>query len=303
MRILLTGSNGQLGYYLQKSLKRDGHDLLLTDGQSMDITNLNKTYTTITRLNPEIVIHAAAYTNVDQCEAFPDEAFRVNVLGTRNIAVTCNAIKAKLIYISTDFVFDGEKAEPYTEFDVPNPLNIYGKTKLAGEEYVKSLLNQYFIIRTSWLYGFQGENFVNTIAGIARAKGKLEVVDDQTGSPTFAGDLADVVSKLVNTDYYGTYHCSNEGACTWFEFAEKILELAGINLVEIKPISTQQLNRPAPRPKYSVLKNYMLELQNMQKMPYWQDALKGFLDGGVKCERDNPCRRNRVATLSSNKSN
>lgn len=285
MRILLTGSEGQLGYYLQKTLKIYKYDIYLTNSNSMDITDIDKTYQTITSIKPDVVIHTAASTNVELCENCPEMAYRVNAIGTRNVAAACNAIGAKLAYLSTDFVFDGAKSEPYTEFDAPNAINVYGKSKLAGEEYVKSLINRYFIIRTSWLYGYHGKNFLKTIVNLANKNGVLEVVNDQTGTPTFAGDLANIIGEIIITDNYGIYHCSNEGACSWFDFARKILECASIDGVELKPISTEMLSQKAQRPKYSVLENYMLELQKMPRMLHWQYALKSFFDRGIAVDR------------------
>ena len=277
MKLLITGSKGQIGYYLQKALSDEHLELFLTDRNNMDITDYEQTNSTVATIKPDIIIHSAAYTSVDACETNPNEAYRVNALGTRNLAIACNNVNAKMLYISTDFVFDGTKESPYIEFDEPNPLNIYGKTKLAGEEFVKSLLNKFFIVRTSWLYGSHGNNFVKTIQNLAKQKGIIKVVDDQTGSPTFAEDLVEIILQLIKTDYYGIYHCSNDGQCSWYEFAKKIIEYAGLSEITIQPITSEELNRPAKRPNFSVLKNYMLELQSLNKVPHWMDSLESFL--------------------------
>lgn len=277
MRILITGGTGQLAYHLKEDILKTNHDLKLTDSTYMDIRDAVKTKEIITAFKPDIVIHCAAYTNVDQCEKLQDYAYTVNALGTRNIANACRKINAKLAYISTDFVFDGAKKSPYTEFDTPRPLNIYGKSKLAGEVFVKSLLHEYFIIRTSWLYGMHGSNFVKTIRQMAEEKKVLAVVNDQVGSPTFAGDLAKVILKLIESENYGIYHCSNQGQCSWYEFAEKIIEFSRIDETRITPITSEELNRPAPRPKFSVLNNYMLKLQDIHEMPNWVSSLENFL--------------------------
>lgn len=276
MKILVTGAKGQLGYYLIKAFSNTEHHLYLTDKDTMNITNFEQTSSIVNEVQPDIVIHSAAYTNVDGCETNGDLAFKVNALGTRNLAIACSESKAKMLYISTDFVFDGNKKTPYSEYDQTNPLSVYGKSKLAGEEYVKVILNRFFIVRTSWIYGSDGNNFVKTIQRLAKEKDTLDVVCDQTGSPTFAGDLAQVIVNLIKTDYYGTYHCSNEGECSWYEFAKKIIALSKATTVQVKPISSRELNRPAQRPTYSVLQNYMLDLHDMNTMPHWEDALQNF---------------------------
>jgi dTDP-4-dehydrorhamnose reductase len=250
---------------------------------TLDITDSERTYTTITKINPDIVIHSAAYTDVDGSETNRDLAFRVNALGTRNIALACQKFDTELLYIGTDFVFDGEKVEPYVEFDRPNPQNIYAKSKYWGELYVNSLLNRFYIVRTSWLFGKNGKNFVNTILNLAKEKKEIEVVNDQTGSPTYTKDLARAIVQLIGAerensspgaDLYGIWHITNSGQCSWYEFAREILQGPG---VLVKPITSEKLKRQARRPKFSVLDNYVWRLQGWEPLRDWKEALKDYL--------------------------
>nr|MQY58100.1 dTDP-4-dehydrorhamnose reductase [Clostridia bacterium] len=243
----------------------------------IDITDLEAVKELFSRLTPHFVIHAAAYTDVDGCEKDADKAYKVNALGTRNIALACQKLDIPLLYISTDFVFKGDKEIPYDEFDEPAPMNIYGKSKLAGENYIESFLSRYFIVRSSWLYGRWGKNFVATILKLARERSILEVVDDQVGSPTYTKDLSQQIKRLVATELYGTYHITNSGRCSWYEFTQEILKLAGIKGVKVTPITSEELARPAPRPKFSVLENYCLRLSLGNGMREWNEALKDFL--------------------------
>ncbi len=274
MRILITGANGQLGMDLQNALK--GHTLYPFARAELDITAGWQTIETIARSQPEVVIHAAAYTNVDGCESDPDLAYRINAVGTRNVAVGCQQCGAAMVYVSTDFVFDGKKREPYLEFDEPNPLSVYGRSKLAGERYVQSLLNKYFIVRTSWLYGKHGKNFVRTMLDLARQGKQLKVVDDQVGSPTYSFDLAKTIRHLVETPFYGIYHVSNRGAVSWYGFAKKIFELAGMD-VSLEPATSDELGRPARRPAYSVFRRFALETSIGDEMRPWEEALSEYL--------------------------
>lgn len=274
MKILITGAEGQLGRDLIKVLSGE-HQLFPFD-LDLDITDYSKVISTIPSIKPDLVIHAAAMTDVDGCELNPDQAFKVNALGTQNVALACSESNAKIVYLSTDFVFDGRKREPYTEFDTPNPLSIYGKSKLAGENYVTSLLPNHYITRTAWLYGKEGKNFVKSILRLAEEKGELRVVNDQVGSPTYSYDLAAMIAKIIETDFFGIYHVTNAGSVSWYEFAQKILEIAGKGGVKIIPITSDELNRPAPRPTYSVLRNYVLELRGIGKMRHFEEALKDY---------------------------
>jgi len=276
MKVLVTGSKGQLGYEIMNMLN-EKEDVVGIDIETLDITDSKNCYQYITSLQPDVVIHTAAYTNVDGCESNADLAYRVNVIGTQNIASACLACDAKMIYISTDFVFDGKKNDPYDEFDDPNPISIYGRSKLAGEKMVQSILNKYFIVRTAWLYGLNGNNFVKTMLRLAKEKDEISVVNDQWGTPTYTKDLSQVICKLLYTNNYGIYHGSNKGSCTWYDFAKKIFELAEMKNIIVKPITTEDLGRPAKRPKYSVLRNYMLELTIGDSFRQWESSLEEYI--------------------------
>jgi dTDP-4-dehydrorhamnose reductase len=275
MKVLITGGKGQLGITLKNVLEKE-HEVYTWDIDELDITQGEAAINKIVDLNPEVVIHCAAYTDVDGCEENVELAYQVNAYGSRNVAVACQECDAKLLYISTDFVFDGRQDEPYTEFDETNPLSVYGESKLAGEEFVRNLVNKYFIIRTSWLYGKHGGNFVKTMLSLAKEKEALTVVDDQVGSPTYAKDLAEVIKRLITTRLYGTYHASNNGSCSWYQFANKIFEYSNIDII-VEAVTSKEFIRPATRPKYSVIENCSSEQGLDYKMRNWQDALKDYL--------------------------
>ncbi|HZT43863.1 MAG TPA: dTDP-4-dehydrorhamnose reductase [Chthonomonadaceae bacterium] len=288
MRVLVTGANGMLGIDLCRLLEKAGHEVIRTDvgareGQSvpdwqpLDITDVHTVSQTLLHYQPDAVIHCAAYTDVDGCERNPDLAYRINALGTWNLAATCGAHNITLFYISTDFVFDGVKTEPYTEFDPTHPLSHYGASKLAGEQLVRQLCRRHIIARTAWLYGVHGKNFPNTILSLAQTRTELNVVADQVGSPTHTIDLAQTLVSLLDSPLYGTYHIVNAGSCSWFELAQKTLELAGIHSMEIKPIPASQYPTPTKRPAYSVLRRYALELQGRDNLRPWQQALAEFI--------------------------
>ncbi|WP_425060471.1 dTDP-4-dehydrorhamnose reductase [Sporomusa carbonis] len=275
MKIIVTGGTGQLGRAF--AALRDGYDdqIFCLSSRELDVTNPYQVNSLFNQLQPDAVIHAGAYTAVDKAETNADEAFRVNVVGTRNIAAACLSHDSKLVYISTDYVFDGKHGRPYTEFDQPNPLNVYGKSKLEGEKIAARICHQLFIVRTSWLYG-EGHNFVRTILKMARERDFLTIVNDQTGTPTYSIDLARAIMSLVDTCEFGTYHMSNKGQCTWYEFAKEILRLAGLD-AEVKPITTAEFALIASRPRYSVLRNYMLELTGGDCFRSWQEALADYI--------------------------
>lgn len=277
VKVVITGAKGQLGQELVKVLDNE-HEVTRIYKDDLDITAAGKVKDFISSIKPDLVIHCAAMTNVDGCEGDPDMAYKVNAFGTQNIAMACQKVDAEMVYVSTDFVFAGDKDEPYIEFDETGPLSVYGKSKLAGENYVRNLLSKYFIVRTAWLYG-EGHNFVRTMLRLAEEKEYLEVVDDQVGTPTCAKDLAIAISKLVWTDLYGTYHASNNGSCSWYEFARKIFELKGID-IEVKPITSDKLGSPARRPAYSVMRNFALESQGIYVMRDWEEALEEYLEKG-----------------------
>ena len=288
MRILISGISGMLGVDLYQVLGKehqvtglDRRDFPCSPSPSVskiDITDLEAVKELFSRLTPHFVIHAAAYTDVDGCEKDADKAYQVNALGTRNIALACQKLDIPLLYLSTDFVLRGNKEAPYSEFDEPHPVNVYGKSKLAGESYLRSFLSRYFIVRTSWLYGKWGENFVATILKLAREESTLKVVNDQVGSPTYTKDLSQQIKRLVATELYGIYHITNSGRCSWYEFAQEILRLAGIKGVKLTPLTSEELARPAPRPKFSVLDNYCLRLSLGDGMREWKEALEEYME-------------------------
>lgn len=289
MNILITGCNGQLGNELAKNL-RDGYtelgpipeelrgaQVVCVDVQEMDITDYNAIVDLVEELDLDLIINCAAYTNVNGCETDSDTAFRVNALGARNLAMAAERFGAKLIHVSTDYVFAGDGSVPYTEWDICNPQSVYGKTKYLGEEYVRDFCSRYFIVRTSWLYGYVGNNFVKTMLKLAGEKGGAKVVNDQRGNPTNAADLAHHLLKLAVTEQYGIYHCTGTGECSWYDFASKIVEYAGIPAT-ITPCTTEEYPTPAKRPAYSSLDNRMLRNTVGDEMRDWQDALKCYIE-------------------------
>lgn len=274
MKILVTGATGQLGTEMVNMI--EGHEVIGVGKKDMDITHIDKTMAFIKNLKPHVVIHCGAYTRVDDAETNVDYCYRVNTAGTMTIASACYECGAKMVYISTDYVFDGKKGTPYTEFDRANPLNVYGKSKLEGENILKEILPRHFIIRTAWLYGLNGNNFVKTMLRLSKEKDLIKVVDDQRGTPTSTVDLARGILALIMTDNYGTYHGTCKGDATWFEFTKKIYSLMSIKN-EVLPITSEELSRPAIRPKYSVLRNYMYELTIGDSFRDWEDSLREYL--------------------------
>ena len=275
MKVIVTGAKGQLGLELTKLLKpfSEIHPFDL----DLDVTDCNKLNETFSQIKPDIVIHAAAMTDVDGCEINPDKAYAINDEGTKNVAKAAKDNNARMVYVSTDFVFDGSKETPYVESDEPNPMSTYGITKLAGEEHVRNLLDDYWIVRTSWIFG-QGKNFVRVILNLAKKQGELSIVTDQVGSPTYALDLAEKIAELIQTDKYGLYHVSNQGQCSWFEFTKDILRTANIKGVKVKPTTTKDLGRPAPRPAFSVMDNAKLRENDFSLLRDYREALKDYLE-------------------------
>ena len=280
MKVLITGAGGQLGTELALYLKRELAQAAIfpLSRQDLDITDFQKVHQVINAIRPDVIIHAAAYTKVDQAETDKDLAYAINASGTRNIALCGENVGAKLVYISTDYVFDGRKDVPYTEFDQPNPLNTYGRTKLAGEEFIKSASSRHFIIRTSWVYGKYGNNFVKTMLHLAQERQELMVVDDQVGSPTYTLDLAEFIVSLMKTEQYGIYHATNVGACSWYELASEIFSLKGIK-VKLRPCRSDEFIRPARRPAYSVLDHMEIRNKGFQELRPWQAGLDSFIHG------------------------
>ncbi|OBR95890.1 dTDP-4-dehydrorhamnose reductase [Clostridium ragsdalei P11] len=288
MKILITGGKGQLAGQLREILIRGKSEIgaldkvysdaevRFTSREELDITKLNDVKDFITDYAPDIVVNCAAYTNVDKCETDFQSAFKVNSLGARNLALASQNTKIKLVHISTDYVFNGRGTIPFREYDLPDPVSVYGKTKLLGEQYIRENSSRYFIIRTSWLYGLYGKNFVYTILKAAKGKGHLDVVNDQRGNPTNAEDLAYHILKLALTCEYGIYHCSGKGECSWYDFACKIVEYAGIDCT-VSSMTSEKLNRAAKRPEFSSLDNMMLRCSIGDGMRQWEDALKSFI--------------------------
>jgi dTDP-4-dehydrorhamnose reductase len=276
MKIVVTGANGQLGQELVRQLQQTNFELYPFTKSDLDITNGNIVNEVITKIKPDIIINAAAYTKVDQAEVEEETAYLVNAFGQRNLAVAAEKVGAKICYISTDYVFDGNSTVPYREYDQTNPLGVYGKSKLVGEELTKSLCSRYFIVRTAWVYGEFGQNFVKTMLRLAKEKEEIGVVNDQIGAPTYTVDLARFIIELVQTEKFGIYHCTNSGSCSWYEFAKAIFEESNIS-VKVNPITTEQFPRPAERPKYSVLDNFAMKVNGFPMLRHWREALKEFL--------------------------
>ncbi|MBI5663906.1 MAG: dTDP-4-dehydrorhamnose reductase [Nitrospirae bacterium] len=273
MKIALTGSDGMLGSDICSVFS----DVELTAFtlKDFDITDLDSSVAAIRKIKPDYLIHAAAYTNVDGSEQASDNAFLVNGIGTRNITMACEEIGCPVIYISSDYVFDGIKNGPYHEWDMPNPVNQYGLSKLLGERFVASLTNRFYIVRTSWLFGKKGKNFVDTISRLLVERNEIDVVTDQVGSPTYALDLAIKLKELIGRGY-GTYHITNSSYCSWYEFAVEIARLRSSN-TKIRQTTSDVFKLPARRPPYSVLNNTMLRLEGIKEVRPWQEALKDFL--------------------------
>lgn len=282
MRVLVTGAKGQLGQDVVRRFEHAGHQVLPTDRDTLDITDDAACLEIVREFKPDAIIHCAAYTAVDQAESDVDAAYAVNAVGTRNMVLAAEQGKAKLCYISTDYVFDGTASSSYHEYDNTNPQSVYGKSKRAGEVLVQSLSSAFFIVRTSWVYGLHGNNFVKTMLKLGQEKPFLHVVNDQKGSPTYTVDLAVFLLELVQTEKYGIYHASNTGECTWYEFAKAIFAEAGSILgtsysVQVEPCTTEEFPRPAPRPQNSVMAHLSIRTNGFQDLQPWREALKAFI--------------------------
>ena len=286
MRILLTGAQGMLGQDVLRILG-PSHHVVGVDQDEADITDLSAICTLIQDVRPELVLHAAAFTEVDRAESCPEVARRVNALGTLHVCIGALQVEAAVAYISTDYVFDGTKGEPYVETDRPNPLSVYGSTKYAGERVVQSMFRNYYIFRTSWLFASHGKNFVNTISRLAREKGELAVVDDQVGTPTYSCDLAHAINTILAHGAPGLYHVANAEPCSWFEFAGAILAQQGIE-AKLEPTTTARFRRPAPRPACSALATPRLHNELGYDMRSWREALADCLAIKKTMARPNP---------------
>ena len=276
MRILVTGASGQLGYDVERELERRGIEHLGTSSRELDITDRAAVEHLMQSYRPDAVVHCAAYTKVDLAEDEPERCWAVNADGTRNMAAACRKTGAKLLYISTDYVFPGTGERSYETGDPTGPVNTYGRSKLAGELAVQSLLEKYFIVRISWVFGKNGNNFVKTMLRLAETKAELSVVCDQIGSPTYTADLAPLLCDMVQTERYGVYHATNEGTCAWSEFAEAIFELAGRQVV-VHPIPTSAYPTRAVRPLNSRMSKECLHSNGFQELPEWKNALARYL--------------------------
>jgi len=276
MKVLVFGAQGMLGKDLVPLLSKN-HEVMGKDIADLNILEAQKIHQAMEEYQPQVVINAAAYTDVDGCETHPEKAFAVNAEGARNIALGCRAFGAKMIHLSTDYVFDGISPFPYQESDYPNPLNVYGASKLLGERYIQEILNNHLVIRTEWLYGQHGRNFVDNILKQARQKSKLQVVNDQRGAPTFTKKLSWAIGLLLSKDETGILHVTSLGSCTWFEFAVRIMEIKKIDHIRVIPISSQKLNRSAKRPANSLLDCSRFEKITGFKMVSWEEALQEYL--------------------------
>lgn len=274
-KIAVTGAKGMLGKDFCLYLKEQGISPIEWDLPEMDITDINRAVKQIIEAKPNIVCHFAAYTDVDGSESNKSKAYSINTLGTWTVAIACKEIGAKLLFISTDYVFNGKKDEGYIESDVPNPINYYGQTKYLAEKLVKDHLKSYYIVRTSWLYGINGKNFVKTILALAKEKDIIEVVSDQIGSPTYTKDLCVPLFKIIQSEHYGIFHLTNKGICSWYKFALQIIRNAELT-TQIVPITSDHLNRAAKRPACSELINKRyIELFKEELRP-WQEALQDY---------------------------
>jgi dTDP-4-dehydrorhamnose reductase len=277
MRILLLGHKGMLGSDLLLKLNLQ-HEVVGMDKEEIDIVSPNECVQAIKGTAPNVVVNAAAYTNVDGCETAKDECFAVNAEAVKNIAKACRNKNIRIIHFSTDYVFDGTAQQPYKENDQCNPINAYGASKLAGERYLQSLADDYLLIRTSWLYGTKGKNFVQTILEKAKTTPTLSVVDDQVGSPTYTKDLAAAIDLLISQNLKGIFHVTNRGSCSWYQFAVKILQESEMDDVKVIPIKSDKLPRPAKRPTYSVLSVQKFISATGKTTQPWQLALQDYLN-------------------------
>ena len=276
MKILITGSNGMLGHDLIEVLK-DNHELILTTSKTLDITNKDQVFEVICDAEPDVVINSAAYTDVDGCEENQDLAYSVNGEGVKNLALACKEVDCALVHISTDYIFNGKNDRPWVEDDEIGPISVYGKSKLKGEEAILETLDKYFIVRTAWLYGINGKNFPKTMLELAKNHSEITVVYDEVGTPTYTPDLAYGISELIETDYYGIYHLTNSGNCSWCEFARYIFEVADKG-VKVVPDTASEFARPAPRPSYSVLENKNWVDKGFKPLRSYKEAIKEYVE-------------------------
>ena len=276
MKVLVTGVKGQLGYDVVNELTKRGHESVGVDIDEMDITDGEACRRVITEAAPDAVIHCAAYTAVDAAEDNEDLCRRVNADGTRNIALVCRDLDIKMVYISTDYVFDGQGTRPWEPDDARDPLNVYGVTKCEGEMAVEELVKKFFIVRIAWVFGVNGKNFIKTMLRLGQERGAVSVVDDQIGSPTYTYDLARLLVDMTESEHYGRYHATNEGFCSWYEFACEIFKQAGMD-VKVSPVDSSSFPAKAKRPSNSRMSKEKLTENGFDRLPSWQDALGRYL--------------------------
>lgn len=282
MKVFVTGVKGQLGHDVMNELARRGIEAVGADVDEMDITDPDACRRVITEAGPGAVIHCAAYTAVNEAEKHPELCMKVNAEGTRNIAKVCRELDIKMMYISTDYVFDGQGTRPWEPDDARDPLNVYGQAKYEGELAIEELLEKYFIVRIAWVFGVNGRNFIKTMLRLGKERGAVSVVDDQIGSPTYTFDLARLLADMIQTEQYGRYHATNEGLCSWYEFAVEIFKQAGMESVSVTPVSTEAYTAMYPgqarRPMNSRISKDKLEEKGFKRLPPWQDALRRYLE-------------------------
>ena len=280
-KLLITGCNGQLGRALNElyagntDVELVNTDVFQPDVRELDITDIDKVLATVREVKPYAIINCAAHTAVDACETQGDSAYRINAIGPRNLSIAATETGAKMVQVSTDYVFAGDAEVPYIEFDKVNPQGMYGSTKLAGEQFVQQFAKDWFIVRTAWLYG-DGKNFVKTMLRLSETNDTVKVVGDQYGTPTSAKELAKAIAYLVPTENYGLFHGTCEGMCSWADFAKEIFRLAGKD-TRVQAITTEEYGAPAPRPAYSVLENYMFKLTSDFRFAPWEEAITEYL--------------------------
>lgn len=276
MKVLVTGVNGQLGYDVVKELDKRGYISVGADKEKIDLTDLFSINNFIKDSEVDAVIHCAAYTAVDQAEDDKELCEIVNGLSVKEIVNACKELDIPLVYISTDYVFDGTKEGEYVETDLVNPINVYGRTKLMGEEFVKEVLDKYFIVRISWVFGENGNNFIDTMLRLSKENKELNIINDQVGSPTYTKDLSVLLVDMIETNKYGVYHATNEGFCSWYEFAKEIFKVKNID-IKVNEITTDKYKTKAKRPLNSKMSKNKLEQNGFKMLRPWQEALKDYL--------------------------
>lgn len=286
MKVLVTGVKGQLGYDVVRELQSRGHEAIGVDIEEMDITDETAVSHVMEETAPEAVIHCSAFTAVDRAEAEQELCYKVNVEGTENIAKMCQKLGCKMLYLSTDYIFSGEGQRPWEPEDTPSPLNAYGQSKYQGEVALRQYVDKYFIVRISWVFGINGNNFIKTMLRLGKENGAVKVVDDQIGSPTYTFDLAKLLVDMIETEQYGAYHATNEGICSWYEFAKEIFQEANMKEVMVTPVSSEEFPVKAKRPKNSRMSKEKLVQNGFSLLPSWQDAVKRYIEELKKVEAE-----------------